>query len=106
MDAGAIGFDHGSPVCNCPPGYIVIVAIVAADTLVDIEELCRADETRIERGQTVLDTDVVEDPQCEACGRIDAVNVLGYIPNGRTRSLCVPDRVIAHILGNQPIPGR
>ena len=106
VNAALVGALDCSDVADAAIGNVVGILIVAADLLIEIEELFRGDGFTIERRQPVLHSDVVERPQRKTGDRVYAVDIAGYVEDRRTGAGRVGYRVITEFLRNRGIPYR
>src|SRR5262249_24380733 len=74
--------------------HVVEILVVAADSLVQVQELRGTDMPAVQSLQAVLHADVVEWPKREARDRVNSVNGMGGIVDGSANTPWIGDRVV------------
>ncbi len=104
--AGPIGDPERLPISDRAGRDDITIDIVAADALIELQELLGADLTGVEGGHAVLDADVVEGPAREAGLGVPAKDVDHVVVPGAAGPAAVRDRVIDERQGEGQIAAR
>ncbi len=99
-----VGAPDGLHVAGGAGAGVVGILVVAADVLVQVEELGDGDRAGIESVESVLHADVVIRPQRGAGGRVHAVDVARGIEHRGARPGRIGHRVVAHRVRHGGIP--
>src|SRR5712692_262287 len=104
VDPRSIGASDRSNVADRSRRNIIGILVVAADVLVQVEELRWGDRALIQRFQTVLHADIVERSKRESRTRVNAIDVSGNVKDHRACARGVVHRMVAELDGHDSIP--
>src|ERR1700674_947049 len=93
-------------ITNAAISDIVRVLVIAANSLVHVEKLCRRNDACIQRSKPILHADIVERAKRKSRYRIDPVHASCNVEDRRTSSQRVTDRVVTKADWNRRIPYR
>ena len=102
---GSVRDAQGFEVAHGARGHVVAVVVVAADELIEIEELLLRDGPRVERRQTVLNSGVIERAARKAGGRVAPEDVHHVVVDVTAHTRRFRGLVVAHAQRNGRVAG-